>query len=84
MFKSPSPLPERARTEIADALNTRLADGLDLHSQIKVAHWSAPSAMTDMLDAIGAARRSAPRRAGPPALGLRLSPRAVTGDARLR
>jgi starvation-inducible DNA-binding protein len=25
---------------IADALNARLADGLDLHSQIKVAHWN--------------------------------------------
>ena len=31
MYKSPSPLPE---------LNARLADGLDLHSQIKVAHWN--------------------------------------------
>ena len=40
MFKSPSPLPERARTEIAETLNARLADGLDLHSQIKVAHWN--------------------------------------------
>jgi starvation-inducible DNA-binding protein len=26
--------------KIADALNARLADGLDLHSQIKVAHWN--------------------------------------------
>ena len=40
MFKSPSPLPEKARTEIAETLNARLADGLDLHSQIKVAHWN--------------------------------------------
>jgi starvation-inducible DNA-binding protein len=40
MFKSPSPLSEKARTEIAEALNARLADGLDLHSQIKVAHWN--------------------------------------------
>ena len=40
MFKSPSPLPERARNEIAETLNARLADGLDLHSQIKVAHWN--------------------------------------------
>lgn len=40
MYKSPSHLPEDARRHIADALNARLADGLDLHSQIKVAHWN--------------------------------------------
>ena len=40
MYKSPSPLPEEARTKIAETLNARLADGLDLHSQIKVAHWN--------------------------------------------
>ena len=40
MYKSPSHLPEPARAKIADALNARLADGLDLHSQIKVAHWN--------------------------------------------
>jgi len=40
MYKSPSHLPEDTRVKIADALNARLADGLDLHSQIKVAHWN--------------------------------------------
>ena len=40
MYKSPSHLPEPARIEIADQLNARLSDGLDLHSQIKVAHWN--------------------------------------------
>jgi starvation-inducible DNA-binding protein len=40
MYKSPSQLPEAARVEIARTLNERLADGLDLHSQIKVAHWN--------------------------------------------
>jgi|SRR5688572_6214832 len=40
MYKSPSQLPEDARVKIADTLNARLADGLDLHSQIKVAHWN--------------------------------------------
>ncbi len=40
MYRSPSRLSEEARTQIADALNARLADGLDLHSQIKVAHWN--------------------------------------------
>jgi starvation-inducible DNA-binding protein len=40
MYTSPSRLPEEARAAIAEALNARLADGLDLHSQIKVAHWN--------------------------------------------
>lgn len=40
MYTSPSALPEAARNEIARSLNDRLADGIDLHSQIKVAHWN--------------------------------------------
>jgi starvation-inducible DNA-binding protein len=40
MYKSPSHLPEAARTAVAGALNATLADGLDLHGQIKVAHWN--------------------------------------------
>ncbi|RKH46529.1 DNA starvation/stationary phase protection protein Dps [Corallococcus sp. AB049A] len=40
LYKSPSPLSEQARTAIAATLNERLSDGLDLHSQIKVAHWN--------------------------------------------
>jgi starvation-inducible DNA-binding protein len=40
MYKSPSKLPEDARAKISETLNARLADGLDLHSQIKVAHWN--------------------------------------------
>lgn len=40
MYRSPSPLSEQARTAIAATLNERLVDGLDLHSQIKVAHWN--------------------------------------------
>ncbi len=40
MYRSPSTLSEKARTTIAEQLNARLADGLDLHSQIKVAHWN--------------------------------------------
>jgi len=40
MFKSPSHLSEAVRSKLVDALNARLADGLDLHSQIKVAHWN--------------------------------------------
>lgn len=40
MYKSPSHLPEKSRVAVIDTLNARLADGLDLHSQIKVAHWN--------------------------------------------
>jgi starvation-inducible DNA-binding protein len=40
LYNSPSKLPEAARAKVADTLNERLADGLDLHSQIKVAHWN--------------------------------------------
>ena len=40
MYKSPSHLSESAREILSNVLNARLADGLDLHSQIKVAHWN--------------------------------------------
>src|SRR5215467_9783488 len=40
MYKTPSHLPEAAREDLARSLNQRLADGLDLHSHIKVAHWN--------------------------------------------
>lgn len=40
MYKSPSQLSESARTKVAETLNARLVDGLDLFSQIKVAHWN--------------------------------------------
>src|SRR3954454_19842214 len=40
MYQSPSHLPPEARAPLASTLNARLADGLDLHSQIKVAHWN--------------------------------------------
>lgn len=40
MYKSPSHLSESARQAVAASLNERLVDGLDLHSQIKVAHWN--------------------------------------------
>jgi starvation-inducible DNA-binding protein len=40
MHTSPSPLPIEARTAVARALDASLADGLDLHMQIKVAHWN--------------------------------------------
>lgn len=40
MYATPSHLPEADRQKLAELLNARLADGLDLHSQIKVAHWN--------------------------------------------
>ena len=40
MYKTPSPLPADARATIANSLNDRLIDGLDLHSHIKLAHWN--------------------------------------------
>jgi len=40
MYRSSSALREDVRKRLAQSLNARLADGLDLHSQIKVAHWN--------------------------------------------
>jgi starvation-inducible DNA-binding protein len=40
MYKTPSHLPETSRTTLIQTLNDRLVDGLDLHSQVKVAHWN--------------------------------------------
>ena len=40
MHASASPLPIESRTLIAQNLNARLIDGLDLQSQTKVAHWN--------------------------------------------
>jgi starvation-inducible DNA-binding protein len=45
MYRSPSQLPETARRHVADALNAALADGLDLHGQLKVAHWNVKGAL---------------------------------------
>jgi starvation-inducible DNA-binding protein len=40
MKNSPSNLPIKVRKQLCDALRSVLTDGLDLHSQIKVAHWN--------------------------------------------
>jgi starvation-inducible DNA-binding protein len=40
MYQSPSPLPETSRAAVAELLQATLLDGLDLHGQIKVAHWN--------------------------------------------
>jgi starvation-inducible DNA-binding protein len=39
-FSSPSTLSENSRTRLATTLNDRLADGIDLYTQLKVAHWN--------------------------------------------
>ena len=39
-YPSPSALPADARAAISVALERSLVDGLDLHGQIKVAHWN--------------------------------------------
>ena len=40
MYRSPSPIEKNARVRLVEDLNARLADGLDLWSQVKVAHWN--------------------------------------------
>jgi starvation-inducible DNA-binding protein len=39
-FSSPSRLTENSRSRLIATLNERLADGIDLYTQIKVAHWN--------------------------------------------
>ena len=40
LYPSPSPLSADARERITASLGAILADGIDLHGQIKVAHWN--------------------------------------------
>jgi starvation-inducible DNA-binding protein len=40
MNRSPSSLAADARTAVARTLQERLADAIDLHGQVKVAHWN--------------------------------------------
>ena len=40
LYPSPSPLPESSRSRVVEALNARLADGIDLQTQVKHAHWN--------------------------------------------
>ena len=39
-YETGNDLPERTRAQVADLLNERLADGIDLASQAKQAHWN--------------------------------------------
>ena len=40
MYKTKNDLPEQARTKLIDLLNARLADAIDLQTQMKQAHWN--------------------------------------------
>ena len=40
MHPTSSRLPLKSRAKIAAALNASLADGVDLYTQTKVAHWN--------------------------------------------
>jgi starvation-inducible DNA-binding protein len=40
MKNTPSHLPEMARAAVCEALRAVLTDGLDLYTQLKVAHWN--------------------------------------------
>lgn len=40
MFKTKNDLPEATRTKVIELLNARLADCIDLQTQVKHAHWN--------------------------------------------
>jgi starvation-inducible DNA-binding protein len=40
LYETENDLPKNARTELIDILNQRLADAVDLQTQIKQAHWN--------------------------------------------
>lgn len=52
MFTSPVQLPEESRATLARSLNARLADLLDLHSHLKLAHWNVKGAQFAPLHAL--------------------------------
>src|SRR5262252_9270677 len=40
MFKTKSDIPETTRVKVVELLNARLADAIDLQTQMKQAHWN--------------------------------------------
>lgn len=52
LYRSPSALPEADRRRIADALVATLADGIDLQTQAKVAHWNVKGPHFSQLHAV--------------------------------
>jgi starvation-inducible DNA-binding protein len=59
MYKTRNDLPEKTRRKVIDVLNARLADVIDLQSQIKHAHWNVKGphfiALHELFDKIAAA-----------------------------
>jgi starvation-inducible DNA-binding protein len=59
MYPTRNDLPEATRTKIAELLNARLADAIDLQTQCKQAHWNVkgPSfiALHELFDKVNAA-----------------------------
>lgn len=59
VYKTKNDLPEVTRLKIIDVLNSRLADGFDLYSQAKQAHWNVkgPSfiALHELFDQVASA-----------------------------
>lgn len=49
MEKTASTLSDKARSSICDALNQVLADGIDLYTQFKVAHWNVKGPLFTVL-----------------------------------
>jgi starvation-inducible DNA-binding protein len=49
MEKTASTLSEKARSSICEALNEVLADGIDLYTQFKVAHWNIKGPLFSVL-----------------------------------
>jgi len=49
MYPSPSQIPADRRRRIAESLNAGLADGLDLHGHLKVAHWNVKGPLFPVL-----------------------------------
>src|SRR5262245_31153119 len=40
MYPTKNDIPEQARTKLIELLNARLADAIDLQTQMKQAHWN--------------------------------------------
>jgi starvation-inducible DNA-binding protein len=59
MFKTKNDLPEGVRTKVVQLLNERLADGIDLQTQTKQAHWNVKGpnfiALHELFDQVNAA-----------------------------
>jgi starvation-inducible DNA-binding protein len=57
LHKTKNDLPEPTRTKVCEILNSRLADAIDLYSQVKQAHWNVKGtnfiSLHELFDKIG-------------------------------